>query len=199
MRRTWGLALLAVLSCGSARGGDDVSASPSRRGGGGVERTPPPAMLAPLSAQPIASQAVPAAPVRSVQAVTGSPPPLGSPPVYGPNLSEFAPSPEAEIYERARRDQSDPRHAIRARAAAQAAERHRRMATREFLGMSQARPTWSPIPYYGAPMPYYRPESFAYRSGSDVPTMPPAPPRSLGDCPEGVPGAGLAPPSVGQD
>lgn len=147
-----------------------------------------------LSDAPAPLGNVPAQPIRPTQAEPDAPAPLGPPPTYGPPLGE-APEPFGpSMFERGpRRAPQGAEDLIHARAAAEAIERHRRLSTRQYLGISLARPTWNPMPYYGEQSQYRH--GFAYRSGTAVVhPAPPAPPaqapcenldgtsrRSLGD------------------
>lgn len=120
-----------------------------------------------LSDAPAPLGNVPAQPIRPTQAEPDAPAPLGPPPTYGPPLGEvpepFGPS----MFERGpRRAPPGAEDLIHARAAAEAIERHRRLSTRQYLGISLARPTWNPMPYYGEQSQYRH--GFAYRSGTAV-------------------------------
>lgn len=64
-------------------------------------------------------------------------------------------TPEMWLYLQEQRRYDDPRMAVRRKAEFRADQRRRRIAAREWFGLSNKRPTANPTPWYGAYSPYW--------------------------------------------
>jgi len=69
------------------------------------------------------------------------------------SLGELKPTPEMWFYEQELRRYEDPRTLVRRKAEFRAAQRQRRIESRKWFGLSNARPDASPEPMYGSYSP----------------------------------------------
>lgn len=105
--------------------------------------------------QPRLAQAPPAPPVLPAQQPPL--PPLRPHPEPAPavatSMSELAPTPEMWFYERAREEYEDPKNAVRANAEFRADQRRKRLASQQWFGYSNLRPSHTVTPTTQAASP----------------------------------------------
>jgi hypothetical protein len=71
------------------------------------------------------------------------------------SLGTVTPTPEMWFYEQERSRQDDPKLAVRRRAELRGQQRQDRLASMQWFGMSNSRPTASPTPWFGGWSPYW--------------------------------------------
>jgi hypothetical protein len=71
------------------------------------------------------------------------------------SLGTVTPTTEMWFYEQERKRHDDPKLAVRRRAEQRGQERHERLASLQWYGLSNSRPTVSPTPWYGGYSTYW--------------------------------------------